>query len=213
MAVGDLNFRATRRLLAATAAATSAPAQAHLVETGFGAFYDGFAHVFVTPADLLVVVALALFAGQRGTGTARLTVFALPAAWLLAGLWSGALTMPASAETDLPLLTTLSFGLAGVLVALNARIPAPAIAAFVILAGLIHGYVNGATMVLDRTGVLALVGAVSAVFCLTAIASAQVTTLETGWTRIAVRVGGSWIAAAGLLMVGWIMRAPAGGPL
>jgi hypothetical protein len=53
---------------------------------------------------------------------------------------------------------------------------------------------------------LGLSGAVSAVFCLLAILSAQVTTLRAGWTRIAVRVGGSWIAAAGLLMLGWLAR-------
>jgi len=33
-----------------------------------------------------------------------------------------------------------------------------------------------------------------------------VTTLRAGWTRIAVRVAGSWIAAAGLLMIGWLAR-------
>jgi len=26
------------------------------------------------------------------------------------------------------------------------------------------------------------------------------------WARIAVRVGGSWIAASGLFMLGWVVR-------
>ncbi|MEY2605702.1 MAG: hypothetical protein QOH31_3518 [Verrucomicrobiota bacterium] len=30
-----------------------AAAHAHLVQTGFGTFYDGVAHIFLTPADLL----------------------------------------------------------------------------------------------------------------------------------------------------------------
>jgi hypothetical protein len=34
--------------------------------------------------------------------------------------------------------------------------------------------------------------------------------LRTAWARIAVRVGGSWIAATGLLMIGWTLR-PTGG--
>jgi urease accessory protein len=54
-------------------------------------------------------------------------------------------------------------------------------------------------------GVLALAGAVTVVYCLFAILSAQVTVLHFGWTRNAVRVAGSWIAAAGMLMVGWLM--------
>jgi hypothetical protein len=36
--------------------------------------------------------------------------------------------------------------------------------------------------------------------------SAEVTALPTGWSRIVVRVAGSWIAASGLLMFGWLVR-------
>ena len=32
-------------------------AQAHLMNTGFGPFYDGLTHLFVTPEDLLPVIA------------------------------------------------------------------------------------------------------------------------------------------------------------
>jgi len=100
------------KLIVALAVVVATPAHAHLVETGFGAFYDGIAHVAVTPSDLLVVVALALLAGQGGTRAARYAVFALPVAWLVGGLigarWPSAAT--------LPLLTTLSFAIAGALV-------------------------------------------------------------------------------------------------
>jgi hypothetical protein len=41
-------------------------AHAHLMNTGFGPFYDGLTHLFVTPEDLLPVIALALLAGLRG---------------------------------------------------------------------------------------------------------------------------------------------------
>mgnify|MGYP007048309392 CR=1 FL=1 len=37
------------------------PLFAHLMETGFGGFYDGIAHLLITPADLLLV----LVSGQR----------------------------------------------------------------------------------------------------------------------------------------------------
>ncbi len=185
-----------------TLAAIAAPAHAHLVETGFGAFYDGIAHVVVTPADLLVVVALALLAGQQGTRAARYAVFVLPAAWLIGGLvgarWPFA--------TALPLLTTLSFACAGALVALNVRVRDAGVVALVIMAGVLHGLVNGATMVPADAGALALGGAICAIFFLTAILSAEVTALPAGWPRIVVRVAGSWIAATGLLMLGWLAR-------
>jgi urease accessory protein len=56
------------------------------------------------------------------------------------------------------------------------------------------------------TGALALLGLVFAVFVLVAIAAAFVVKLRQQWTRIAVRVVGSWITASGLLMLGWAAR-------
>jgi hypothetical protein len=46
----------------------------------------------------------------------------------------------------------------------------------------------------------------AALFVLVALASAFVVSLERPWTRIAVRVVGSWVAASGLLLLGWAFR-------
>jgi hydrogenase/urease accessory protein HupE len=100
----------------------------------------------------------------------------------------------------------LSFALVGALVALNARVRDVGVVAFVIIAGVLHGLVNGATMVPADAGALALGGAICAIFFLTATLSAEVTALPAGWPRIVVRVAGSWIAATGLLMLGWLAR-------
>ena len=186
--------------LAMALATIATPAGAHLVETGFGAFYDGFAHIALTPADLLVVIAVALVAGQRGTQAARWALVALPLAWLA----GGAIGARFPSEPALPVFTTLTFALAGALAALEAKLRAISVAVLAIAAGVLHGYVNGATMMPGGANLLALAGAVTAVFCLLACLSAQVTTLRAGWSRIAVRVAGSWIAAAGVLMLGWL---------
>jgi len=189
-----------RVVLAFSVALVAAPANAHLVETGFGEFYDGIAHLAVTPADLLIVVALALLAGQRGRGAVRYAIFALPVAWLVGGIVGA--RWPATAAA--PLFTALSFALAGALVALNLKVRDIGIAMLAIAAGLLHGLVNGATMGPAGVGTLALGGVVSAIFFLTAIISAEITALPAGWPQIAVRVAGSWIAATGLLMIGWL---------
>ena len=39
-----------------------------------------------------------------------------------------------------------------------------------------------------------------------AVAAAFVVGLRAGWARIALRVAGSWIAACGLLLLGWAAR-------
>jgi hypothetical protein len=53
---------------------------------------------------------------------------------------------------------------------------------------------------------LGLIGIMSALFVLVALASAFVISLKPPWTRIVVRVAGSWVTAMGLLMIGWFMR-------
>jgi len=47
------------------------------------------------------------------------------------------------------------------------------------------------------------------VFVLVALASAFVVSLRAAWARMAVRVAGSWVAAIGLLMLGWSLRGAA----
>jgi urease accessory protein len=192
--------RCHKSLVALASVLFASAAEAHLVETGFGAFYDGIAHLAMTPSDLLMALALALLAGQRGTAAARWALFALPLAWLMGGLaganWPGA--------GPLPLWTTLSLLLAGALVALGARVRNMGIAMLAIPAGTLHGFANGATM--GSVSALSLGGVATAVFCLVAIVAAEVTALPAGWPCIAVRVAGSWIAAAGLLMLGWLAK-------
>lgn len=196
-------MRGVARMAAIVLGAFAAwPAQAHLVESGFGAFYDGIAHVALTASDLLVVIALALLAGQRGSRTARWTLLLLPLAWIA----GGALGAAWPAQVTLPVSTTLTFGVAGALVALNASLPVTAISLYAIAAGLLHGYVNGATMMPAGSSALAVTGATTAVFCIVAILGARVTALRAGWALIAVRVTGSWIAAAAILMLGWQAR-------
>ena len=110
--------RLRRALLAAAAALLPATAHAHLVNTGLGPFYDGVSHFALTPEDLVPALALALLAGQHGSRAGRLTLFALPAGWLLGGLAGLALPTVESAGV----VTTLTFLGLGGLVAAEARL-------------------------------------------------------------------------------------------
>jgi urease accessory protein len=177
-------------------------AHAHLVQTGFGTFYDGVVHLLITPPDLLVAIGLGLLAGLCGASASRGVVFALPAAWL-AGEMAGSF-FPVTLA--LPWLTTVSFGAVGVLVAMNANLPRALLVALACGAGLLHGFVNGATMVAAGSDRLGMIGASVSVFLVLTLTAALVVSLRAHWARIAVRVAGSWIAAIGLLMLGWLMR-------
>ena len=79
-------------------------------------------------------------------------------------------------------------------------------AALAVLVGLYHGYLNGSGMGQLGTAAAALLGLVCAVFVLVALVAALVVWLRAEWARIAVRVAGSWIAASGFLLLGWVAR-------
>jgi hydrogenase/urease accessory protein HupE len=191
-----------RALLAASVLAMPAAAHAHLVNTGLGPLYDGISHFALTLEDLLPALAIAFLAGLRGAAAGRLVLFVLPGAWLAGGV--AGLVWPTVGTATVP--TTVSFIAIGGLVALDARIRPSWVAALALVLGLFHGYLNGSAMSEARLGVLGLAGIVASLFVVVAQAAALVVALRAPWARIAVRVAGSWIAAVGLLVLGWSFR-------
>lgn len=188
--------------VAAVLAFTALPASAHLVQTGFGTFYDGIVHLAMTPVDVMVVVGLGLLAGSCGKPASRGLLLALPAAWL-AGAVAGA-AYPGAGE--LPWATTTGVIVVGALVAASAPLPRGAVLVLSSVLGALHGFVSGSTMTPAGADGLAIAGTVLAVFGLASLVPAAVVSLRAAWTRVAVRVAGSWIAAIGLLMLGWLAR-------
>ena len=58
----------------------------------------------------------------------------------------------------------------------------------------------------DGLGDPGLLGIAAAVFALVALAASLGVPLRAAWTRVVMRVAGSWIAAIGLLLLGWGLR-------
>ena len=176
---------------------------AHLMNTGLGPFYDGLLHFFVTPEDLLPVLALAMLAGLRGPASGRAVLFVLPVAWMAGGIAGRAMaphTVPAAAAA------VLTIALGG-LVAADRDLPIAFVGACAVALGLVHGAINGAESAKLDSGVLGnTLGVACGIFVTVSLLAALVTSLRAPAARIVVRVGGSWIAAAGLFMLGWSLR-------
>ena len=178
------------------------PAEAHLNTTGMGPFYDGLMHFLMSPEDIVHVLALALWSGLRGAAYGRRALFTLPVAWL-AGAFLGLSTANAVIH---PIIAAAWFLLLGGLLAADAKLSLRVTTALAAFLGLYHGYLNGTGMGQPMSAVVVLLGLVFAIFVLVALAAAFVVRLQAQWARIAVRVAGSWIAASGLLMLGWAVR-------
>jgi urease accessory protein len=181
---------------------TATPAEAHLNSTGMGPIYDGLMHFLFSPEDLAPVLALALLAGLRGASYGRRALFVLPAAWLLDGL----IGLAATSASAHPAVSAFWFLLLGGLLAADAKLSLQVITGLAALLGLYHGYLNGTGLGLSGTSAAFILGLIFAVFVLLALAAALVVQFRASWARITVRVAGSWIAASGLLMLGWAVR-------
>ena len=195
-------MRATWLLPLVLLTALPVPAYAHLVNSGLGPFYNGMLHLLLSPGDLLAVLAVSLLAGQSGKASARWAAIALPLAWggaALAGLALG--TSAGLGWVEVALLIGL-----GVLVAAGVRLHASVMAPLAALTGLVHGLENAGALVASYSGLVAVAGIVAAVLVLTLLIAALAVSLRAAWTRIALRVGGSWIAAIGMLMLGWLLQ-------
>jgi len=176
-------------------------AAAHLPTIGLGPVYDGVLHLFLSPEDLIPVIALALLSGQRGAPFGRRSLWLLPLAWFAGGML-GMFTGSGRGAA----LTFVSFLLLGGLVAAKARISLAVLTVAAMLLGCFHGYLNGAGINRYDDGTYALLGLSLAVFVVVALFASLVVPLREQWAQVAVRVAGSWIAASGLLMLGWAVR-------
>ena len=194
-----------RHLLASVALGclvVPASAQAHLVNSGLGPFYDGALHLLLSPGDLLGLVALALLAGLRGARAGRLVVIVLSVTWLLAG----AIGMNLFTAPELPWLSVTFFTLLGLLVAVDARLSPATIAAIAVVYGMLHGLLNGSALAANGAGLVSLLGIAVTVLLITLLTAAAVVPVRVLWARIIVRVAGSWVAAVGMLMLGWLAQ-------
>ena len=182
--------------------ATPSTAAAHLVTTGLGPFYDGALHLLLSPEDLLGLVAAVALAGLQGTKAGRIAVITLAAAWFMFSFISLNLTI----GFDFPWLNIFSIIILGALVAVNPTLPPAVVALLAGVYGALHGLLNGSALAVMGSGLLSIVGVSVTVLIIGLLCSALIVSLKAAWTRIAVRVAGSWIAAVGMLMLGWMVR-------
>ena len=102
-------------------------------------------------------------------------------------------------------VAAISFLFLGVLVAADLNLSKKLFTAIVVVVGLVHGVLNGVALK-EGAGILGLIGIMATLFVIITIVSAFIVSLKKPWTRIVVRVAGSWVAAIGMLMFGWLMR-------
>ncbi len=196
----------TRTILVALALAAGQPgvAQAHLMATGMGPIYDGVIHFGLSPEDYLPVIALAFFAGLRGSPTVRRLLWVLPMTWLCGAIAALAgLSVPAG---PLSWTTPVMFLVIGGGLAANLEISETAAAVVAAAFGGLRGVADISGVNASLPHLASLADMVASAVVVFAIAASLALPLKRPWMVIAMRVSGSWLAASGLLLAGWVWR-------
>lgn len=179
-------------------------AHAHLAATGMGPLYDGIAHFALSPEGFLPLLALAFFAGLRDSKHARSVFYALPLAWFVGGVLAIQNIIPSALVVSL--LSAALFLISGGLLAANSKLPVPLCVALAVALGLVRGLADFTDVDAQGSPYLVLFGVCASVAVASALATSVTLSFKRLWMIVVARVYGSWIAALGLLLAGWIYR-------
>jgi len=185
-----------------------ASAHAHLVNTRLGDFYGGMLHPLTGVGDILPWLALAVLAAFQTAERARWVVVMFPLA-LFAGTAS---TLLWPSLPFVPYAGIALIAIVGLAVAAGIRLPVLVLAGLGVIVALVDGYQNGQAMVPSTDHWLFISGvAMIGYVVMTLVVALTLAFLKGrgGWREIALRAGGSWIAAVGIMALGLQLAMPA----
>ena len=173
------------------------PALAHSSIAGINHFYSGFLHPLFVPPHLILLLAISLLLGQQAHRLAEvgfgLYMIGLSAALLLAGV---------GVRPDVQVLLLITAMAAGALVALGRPLFRLLCLGLSLLAGLFIGVDSAHETLTGNDKWMSLLGSGLGVFFFSLYPLMLADYVKkTQWQQIAVRVLGSWIAAASILVL------------
>jgi hydrogenase/urease accessory protein HupE len=180
-----------------------AAADAHMASIGMGDFINGLAHPLMTPAHVIIMLALGLGMAQRSPTDFKTPMFVFMPCCAAALLFTTTRIIPTVYP---PILICIALG-AGLLVVLEKPLPPwPCRALFAVAAIAIGldsapGAAPAATVAKNLCGTW--LSLVVLTFDLGAYLSLQT---KRHWVRVGIRILGSWITAISLMMLAFFLR-------
>jgi urease accessory protein len=177
-------------------------ALAHSPIAGIGTFYNALLHPLIVPGHALALVGLSLALGQQGRPAARLGLVLLLGAF---GVGLGAaMALPVSPPPETGFLFLAA--VIGGAVSIARPLPRWLIAVAAIAVGLLMGLDSRPDPAGQRDTVLAVAGLFSGTALVAILIAGTCLTLEKTWMHIGIRIFGSWIAAASVLVLALLLH-------
>ncbi|MGY3622620.1 HupE/UreJ family protein [Bradyrhizobium sp. USDA 10063] len=202
-----MNIKLGRGLIAAAVLLVQAsPAEAHIVASRLGDFYAGALHPLMDLQDLILWGAIGGLGGTLGAATGRWLVLVFPLGLLTGLALARSFEITSTGSTvDAAMVLVL-----GLLLATAVRIPAAALCALAFALAVIRGAANATDLGPETDRLLFAAGlacsgyaAITLVMALVLAFRGADTSAPIGWRKITLQALGGWIAAIGLMMVGY----------
>ena len=202
-------MRALAPLVAALILIGAGPAAAHSITPGTSGFTDGLQHPFGILAHVMILLAAGLLLGQRDIARWAAPLYGFLAGFAL-GLALGPLLTSAQIEQVAALALLALAAVSGVMIAWARPWSAALLMPLLALAGFGLGFDSAPDGSLQQT-LAALAGtgfaAIFALLNLAMLGNYAQNNARRPWQAIGLRVVGSWIAAAAIMVLALQLRA------
>jgi len=189
--------RAGTVVLAGMALLLASPAWAHVQQGQAAGLVTGLRHPVSGLDHVLAMVAVGLWGAQLGAPA----IWLLPVTFPMVMAFGGFLGLLGVPLPGVEIGIAASAILLGSMVAREARPPLWLAAVLVGFFAVFHGYAHGTELPAGQSGLMYSVGFVIATGCLHATGIGIGLIHRWGWGRIALRVAGSAVAAAGIIFM------------
>ena len=188
--------------------AAPAPVAAHTITPGTSGFTDGLHHPFGLPAHVMMLLGVGLLLGQQDVARWRVPLYGFISGLLLGLVAGPLLTTPPLEQAAAVALLSLAVVFGG-LIALARELPGFVLAPLMAFAGFALGFDSAPDGSLQQT-LAALAGTgFSVVFAflnVAMLAHYAKSNVRQAWQAIGLRVVGSWIAAAAIMVLALELR-------
>ncbi len=196
-------------LAAALILVGAVPAAAHTITPGTSGFSDGLHHPFGLPAHIMVMLGAGLSLGQRDVAEWRAPLYGFVIGVVM-GLAAGPLLTTAPLAQAAAILLLSAALLFGGLIVWARPLPTLAFTPIMAAAGFVLGFDSAPAGTLQQI-LAALAGTgLAVVFALLNVAMlanyARANAARHAWQMIGVRVVGSWVAAAAIMVLALELR-------
>jgi urease accessory protein len=203
-----MNIRLGRGLIAAAALllVQASPAEAHIIALRLGDFYAGAVHPLTDLQDLILWGAIGVLGGTLGAARGRWLVLVFPLGLLTGLVLAQSFEITSTGSTvDAAMVLIL-----GLLLATAVRIPTVVLCALAFALAAIRGAANAVDLGPETDRLLFAAGLACSGYAVITLVMALVlafrgedTSAPIGWRKITLQALGGWIAAIGLMMVGY----------